>query len=462
VARAEAPVAAADDPAIAIQFDAFLSERLPALETAAKELGVKDVVEATEMFLTSLRLLRELMAATGKCRKPKDADWQKMLGPVMELGQKAQKACDNRSEYFQNRKSVAEALNVVTLVTAASPPSHVQNVLESMDFHAIKVMQKKNTPETTWVKALKNLVKELKDWCGEQCKLGLIWSAQGQDPVEYFSAHPLGSTSGGASPEAAAPAKGKGKGAAPPLPKGGFAAPPRDLIKKEEAGGAGAGMAAVFNAIGQFSTGNLKKVTADMKTKNRPKDDQVSVPVAAAKAKASAGKLATKGPRGPPIKELQKELNWVIENFDGVSDLVLEEELQKQQLVCIINCRHTTVQIKSKVKSICIDGCERVNVICQDVISVVELVNCDRCQVQTVGKVNSIAIDKCNGVNVFLSKESLQAEIVTSKSSEMNVTIPEEGGQEGDVVELPIPEQFVTRIVGPKKLQTEVSSLYSS
>jgi len=460
--------AAAEEPAIALSFDAFTSEKLPALQQAVKELGVPDVTEATEMFVSGLGMLRQVLVATGKCRKPKDSDWPKLLGSVMELGAKAQKACDNRSEYFQHRKAAAEALNVVTLVTSSSTTSHVQNVLETMDFHATKVMQKKEPLQTSWSKALKAVVKDLKDWCGEQCKLGLIWSAQGEDPVDYFAAHPLGAAAAAAPAAAPAPAaKGKGRGTPPPPPKGGFTPPPPEVLAKirgDAGGSAGTqgavGMTAVFNEIGNFSTGMLKKVTPEMKTKNQPKDVPGTVP-AAPKAKAAGAKHAGRGPRGPPIKELQKELNWMIENHDGVPDLVLEEA-EKQHLVCVINCRNSTLQIKSKVKSISIDGCERVNVICQDVISAVELVNCERCQVQTLGKVNSFAIDKCNGVNLFLPKESLAAEIVTSKSCEMNVTIPDEAGGEGDTIEIPIPEQFVSRLAGGKKLQTEVSSLYTS
>jgi len=225
-------------------------------------------------------------------------------------------------------------------------------------------------------------------------------------------------------------------------------------------------MAAVFNAIDGFSTGALKKVTDDMKTKNMPKTDAVVPAAAAPKAAASkswgAGE-GRKGPKGnkPPTKELQKELNWMIENFDGVQDLTIDEATMSQ-VVVVINCRNCTLKLNSKVKSISIDGCEKVNVICQDVVSVVELVNSDRCQVQTCGTVHAFAIDKCNGVNIFLSKESLKAEITSSKSSEMNVTIPDPDGDEGDIVEMPIPEQFVTTILGTKKLKTEVSSLYTS
>merc|ERR1711879_640903 len=132
-----------------------------------------------------------------------------------------------------------------------------------------------------------------------------------------------------------------------------------------------------------------------------------------------------------------------------------------KNLVCIINCKNVTVQVPNKVKNINIDGCEKVNVICTDVLSTVELVNSDRCKVQTTGKALSFAIDKCNGVNIYLSKESIGAEVTASKSSEMNLTIPEGGGGEMDVVELPIPEQFVTTVSGPKSLKTVVSGIYA-
>ena len=43
---------------------------------------------------------------------------------------------------------------------------------------------------------------------------------------------------------------------------------------------------------------------------------------------------------------------------------------------------------------------------------------------QVLGKVPTISIDKTDGCQMFLSKESLQTEIITAKSSEMNVMIP--------------------------------------
>lgn len=50
------------------------------------------------------------------------------------------------------------------------------------------------------------------------------------------------------------------------------------------------------------------------------------------------------------------------------------------------------------------------------------------CFDQVMGKVPTISINKTDGCHVYLSKDSLDCEIVSAKSSEMNVLIPAEGG----------------------------------
>jgi len=56
---------------------------------------------------------------------------------------------------------------------------------------------------------------------------------------------------------------------------------------------------------------------------------------------------------------------------------------------------------------------------------------------------------------MFLSKDSLKTEIITAKSSEMNVMIPT--GDE--FVEQPVPEQFKTTINGVKLATTITESV---
>jgi len=457
-AGAPAAAAAAADNKITTSFDVFIKEKVGPLEAIAKDSGFPDLIEGTADFLDMLKKLRDVFAATDKCAAPGDADWAKVLGPIVEVSNKAAKACDNRSDFFSNRKAIAEAMQLMMLPTQKLPAPHVKNTLEAMDFHANKVLMKKDPPQTAWIKALKQVFNDLSEWCKEEITTGLTWKVGGTPAVEYFAANPLGS-GGGAAP------KGKGKG--PAMPKGGAAAPPPDLLadKKAPAAGGGGGMSDIFaqlQGVGSLERG-LKKVTDDMKAKNRDPNDRPAVVKAkeapVAKAPAGGGRNV-KGPRGPPIIELQRGTNWMIENQEGGTH-ILEEGVDQTHLVVIINCRNITVKLPKKVKNICIDGCFKIALIASDVVSSIEAVNSERLQLQTLGKVNSFAIDKCDGVNIWLSKESLAADITSSKSSEMNVTIPDPNGEDGDIIEQPIPEQFVTKLVGTK-LQTTVSDLYSS
>lgn len=45
-----------------------------------------------------------------------------------------------------------------------------------------------------------------------------------------------------------------------------------------------------------------------------------------------------------------------------------------------------------------------------------------------MGKVPTVSVDKTDGVQVYLSAQSLDAEIVTSKSSEINISVPDRSG----------------------------------
>jgi adenylyl cyclase-associated protein len=86
----------------------------------------------------------------------------------------------------------------------------------------------------------------------------------------------------------------------------------------------------------------------------------------------------------------------------------------------------------------------------ENAIASCEVVNCKGVEIQCTGKVPSIAIDKTSGIQLYLSADSLESEIVTSKSDSMNVVIP---GID-DIVELPVPEQFKT-LVRNNRLVTE-------
>lgn len=69
----------------------------------------------------------------------------------------------------------------------------------------------------------------------------------------------------------------------------------------------------------------------------------------------------------------------------------------------------------------------------ETVISSVETVNCQDLQLQIIHKSPTVAIDKTDGVQLFLGDDGLEVEIFTSKSSCVNVSIPNEHSH-GDYV----------------------------
>lgn len=49
--------------------------------------------------------------------------------------------------------------------------------------------------------------------------------------------------------------------------------------------------------------------------------------------------------------------------------------------------------------------------------------------VQVIGKVPTISINKTDGCHVYLSQDSLNCEIISAKSSEMNILVPNKDGE---------------------------------
>lgn len=185
-----------------------------------------------------------------------------------------------------------------------------------------------------------------------------------------------------------------------------------------------------------------------MKTKNQDKSAGAPAPKSSS---APAARKPTAPKLGPPKFELDGQ-KWKIENQVSNRGIVIENP-ETRQTVYIYKCQDSVIHIKGKVNSIMLDSCKKVGLVFDNAISVVEVVNCQSVQVQITGKVPSVAVDKTSGCQIFLSNEGLDAEIVTSKSDEMNVVLPPVNPND-DITELPVPEQFRT-VIRNRKIVTE-------
>ncbi|CEL94578.1 unnamed protein product [Vitrella brassicaformis CCMP3155] len=455
----------------------MVEESILLLGALAEATGIKDVKEGTAALVRGFGYLGAVFEGALVCRKPKDDEIQGIFQPFISVGKDLASRCDNRSDYFPHQKFVAEAFNVFTCIWTPAPGDHVQMCIETADFHGNKVLKLKQDAQSSWVKGVKGGLNALKAFLSEYYKTGLTWNPQGSDPVRYFQNHPLDKAkpTGGVAVPPPTPAPSLAPSTAPPA-RPGKAAPPRpppprqtppkivpvEQPKAPGGGGGGGGLTAVLGELKTFSTTGLRHVTDDMKTKNRT-DRKAVVPAKEAKdvgQTAANGGKADARPIKPTRCEIERE-NWIVENYIDFPGVFVLDEATMKQSVYIANCHKSTIQVKGKVKSISIDRCKRTSVVIQDAISVAEVVNSENVNIQVMGRVPSVAIDKCTGVHLYMSRASKAVEIVSSKSSEMTVSFPKEGHDDLDLVELPVPEQFVSRIVGDR-VETRVSDLYSS
>ncbi len=93
-----------------------------------------------------------------------------------------------------------------------------------------------------------------------------------------------------------------------------------------------------------------------------------------------------------------------------------------------------------------IDGSKKCGVLVENVVAALDVVNCKSVTVQITGKAPTMAIDKTDGLQVYLSKDCLDIEVFTAKSSALNILYP--NGE--DYIELPVAEQLKTTLAGGK------------
>jgi len=208
-------------------------------------------------------------------------------------------------------------------------------------------------------------------------------------------------------------------------------------------------MGLVFASLnkGEDVTRGLKKVTSEMKTKNKTDKVAVVPAVAPKTTESSSTKKAAAAPTKPPKLALEGT-KWVVEYQVKNKEIVIQDT-EVKQTVYIYRCKDSVIQIKGKVNAVTVDDCTKCGIVFENVVAAFEVVNCNSLEVQVVGKVPCIAVDKTSGCQIFLSKESLETEIVTSKTSEMNVSFPVATAEQ-DLLETPVPEQFKSYVKNGK------------
>ncbi|NXM89751.1 CAP2 protein, partial [Oenanthe oenanthe] len=324
------------------------------------------------------------------------------------------------------------------------PGPYVKEMNDAATFYTNRVLKdykNSDTRHVDWVKSYLNIWSELQAYIKEHHTTGLTWSKTG--PVASSMSMRSVLTSGSClSPPPP-----------PPPPPG-----PPPIFDTETAKDEGtAARSALFAQLnqGEAITKGLRHVSDDQKTHKNPSLRAQGPPV------RSPTKSHTPSPTSPknspqqnhaPVLELEGK-KWRVEYQEDKNDLVINNT-ELKQVAYIFKCNKSTLQIKGKINSITIDNCKKFGLVFDNVVGIVEVINSRDIQIQVMGKVPTISINKTEGCHIYLSEESLDCEIVSAKSSEMNILIP----QDGDYKEFPVPEQFKTAWDG-SKLVTEPAEI---
>ncbi|KAL6775929.1 hypothetical protein ACKKBG_A19115 [Auxenochlorella protothecoides x Auxenochlorella symbiontica] len=475
-------------------FSQVISATTAFLDVAERIGG--EVLLASRTMAAGVQSVRKVLPAFQVCRAPSGPEeLQQLLAPVATQLEAAGKlGLGSRSPYLNHFKVVGEAAQALSWVAYSgpncgmrSPPDHVSDALQAAEFYANKVLKDwrpKDAAHGEWVAALKAVLKAMQDFCAAEYPRGPAWKEGGLSAACFLqgdsgapsstrapaaqppSAPPAAATT--SQPGAAQPAKRAGQvPRAPPPPPPGHLTKPRGGPADEESRKASGptGVAALFADLnrGTAVTAGLRKVTADMKTKNRPAQEGAGI---AAPAKPQAGAVAAPQRAAPtpaaqpPRFELVQGQKWAVEHQVGVPDLVVADT-EPKHTVYVYGCRNSTIQVKGKVNAISLDKCSRVGLLFDRVVASVELINSSSVDVQCTGGVPTLAIDACDGVQLYLPRSSLDTDVTTAKSSGVNIIVlagDEDGGKEAEgPAEAAVPEQFVTRFRDGAWVTTPVS-----
>ncbi|KAL9656354.1 hypothetical protein ABK040_005120 [Willaertia magna] len=440
-------------------FNSYLSEHFQPLINTLNTIG-GDCEPVTKLLNDAMNQLKLLITCASKYKKPTDEVFVSLLTPLdkimKQIGDLRFKKF--KSEQYNHLYALEEGMKCILWPTSPTPVSFVKEMVNAAQFYTNKVLMTfKNTDKAelhkTFVNQLKQSIEELANYVKEYHMSGLAWNVRASEPASANSLENLGSTPTATTTTTPAPTTTGGSFAPPP---------PTKIIKvdvppptENTSSSASANLFAEIASKRDNAGAGLKHVTKDMKTKNQK--DKVSVVSGDNVKKSTTTSVTSKTVKGTPkFQKISTGMGqkWEVYHQDGAHDLKITDTDLKHT-VYIYGCNDTLITIEGKVNTITMDKCTKTGVIFNSVVSSVELVNCKSCQVQNTGVVPTISVDKTDGFQLYLSKESMHTcRIITSKSSEMNVSVPTEDDE--DVVEIPLPEQYV-HTIDPKtgKIVTE-------
>jgi len=435
------PVTQAEKLTISVvAFDDIYNGTFKAFLENCDKIG-SEVALAAPMIDKAFIAQREFLRIAAKAKAPGAGDLSTLLKPLGDIIGQIQEYRERmrRCDYFNHLSALSEAIPALGWVTVnPAPAPFVLEMNHAGQFYTNRVLKdwkEKSHVHVEWVKSWLQTLTELQAYVKQFHTIGLVWNKAGEDAIAISKTPSEPKPSSGAPP----PPPPSGPPAPPP--------PPPPTAENGSNGTAKSGRSELLESLNQGNdiTTKLKKVTEEEMTHKNPALKSDGIVKAKESSEAAKQQSATSTHQSQPAKTEQDGKRWNVE-YHKNNKCIAIADTEPNQSVYIFKCEGSTIQIGGKCNNIILDQCKKTGIVFQSAVSGVEFINCQSMQCQVLGSVPTISIDKTDGCQMFLSKECLDVNIITAKSSEMNVMIP--NGDE--FVEQPLPEQFRTTLNGLK------------
>ncbi|KAJ8273917.1 hypothetical protein GJAV_G00106910 [Gymnothorax javanicus] len=399
-------------------FDLLLEGPVSDYLRTSQAIG-EDVEKHAEMVKTALMVERNFIKMASSHQQPAQADMVALLQPISEQIQQVQKFREqNRgSRLFNHLSAVSESIPALGWVTVCMKPGpYVKEMNDAAMFYTNRVL--KDYKETDkrhvdWARSYLNIWTEMQAYIKQHHTTGLAWSQTGPKAPSALLDQP----------------------------------------SKPENSALHSALFAQLNQ-GQDIIKGLKHISDDQMTHKNPglRCQGGGQTASAPKNRHTPHTSATPLQSHAPLLELEGK-KWRVEYQNEAADLQISDT-ELKQVVYVFSCKNSTLQVKGKVSSIVLDNCKKMGLVFDSVVGIVEIINCKDIQIQVMGTVPTISINKTDGCHVYLSQEALGCEVISAKSSEMNLLLP----QGDDYREFPVPEQFKT-VWNGSRLVTEPTEI---
>lgn len=389
-----------------------------------KSQQVGDVVQEVALLVqNAVQSHWQIVELASKVKKPTPEELHNILKPTGLLIQKIEefKQKHRAHNLFNHLAAISESAPALGwLAVAPTPAPYVKEMIDAAQFYTNKVLvayKDKDKLHTEWVQSWLQFLQELHKYIRQIHTTGLVWNPKGGDAKSAQNNMPPPPPPMGAMP--------------PPPP------PPVGSAGLPAVGDDANARAALLRDLNQGTdiTKNLRKVDKNDRTLMTPMSDRSS-------RSKSPDPRSTPATNRVPKFEFEGR-KWILEYHNGsTQEQFTIQATEMNQSVNIYRCERIMVIVQGKINSITVDSCKKLSLVFDDIVSLVEFINCQSIQAQPMAKVPTITIDKTDGIQLFLRKSSLDVELVSAKSAEINVCIIDE--TTGDYKEHAIPEQLKT------------------